>query len=161
MPYSIHLLLALATLPVAQSGKVAGEGGSIEDDYREVMEPALERVRRLVEEFRRQRVTPDAAYEFEQQLQEELRELGRHVVQQAYNQLEPAVDSLPKHVWFEASEYTRLNVKTAQNAWTLFGQIRLGRVGYRPTTKTGDATPFSLALRLGPGRGDTPAVGER
>jgi hypothetical protein len=161
MPYSIHLLLALATLPVAQSGKVAGEGRSVEDDYRQVIEPALERMRRLVEEFRRQRVTPVAVYEFEQQLQQELRELGRNVVQQAYNQVEPEVDSLPKHVWFEASEYTRLNAKTPQNAWTLFGQIRLWRVGYRPTTKTGDATLFPLALSLGLVGGATPALADR
>ena len=159
MPYSIQLLVVLATLPVGKC-KVAVEDRSVEDDYREVIEPGLERVLRLVEEFRRQRVTPVAAYEFEQQLREELRELGRNVVQQAYNQLEPAVDSLPKHVWFEASEYTRLNAKTPQNAWTLFGQIRLWRVGYRPTTKTGDATLFPLALSLGLVGGATPALAE-
>lgn len=161
MPYSMQLLLALATLPVGKSGKVVGEGASVEDDFREVLDSALERVRLLVEEFRRQRVTPVAAKAFEQQLLEELRELGRKVVQQAYNQLEPDVDFLPKHVWFEASEYTRLNAKTPQNAWTLFGQIRLWRVGYRPTTKTGDATVFPLALSLGLVGGATPALAER
>jgi len=161
MPYSMHLLLVLATLPWTKSGQAAGQGQPVEEDWREVVEPSVERMRQLVEEFRRQRVTPTAAYQFEQQLQEELRELGRSVVQETYNQLEPKVDALPKHVWFEASEHTRLNAKTPQNAWTLFGQIRLWRIGYRPTTKTGDATLFPLALSLGLVGGATPALAER
>ena len=66
------------------------------------------------------------------------------------------VDNLAKHVHFEASAYTRLNAKTPQNAWTLFGQIRLWRVGYRPSDKSGDATIFPLALGLGLVQGRTP-----
>ena len=162
MPYSIHLLLALATLPGTETGQQdAGQGPPVEDDWREVVEPGLERMQQLVDAFRRQRLTPAAAYDFEQQVEAVLRELGRQVAQWTYNQGEPAVDALAKHVCFEASAYTRLNAKTPQNAWTLFGQIRLWRIGYRPTTKTGDATLFPLALSLGLVGGATPALAER
>src|SRR5262249_49152222 len=95
------------------------------------------------------------------QLQEEVRELARAVTQWSYHHAEPQVEALPKHVWFEASAYTRVNAKTPQNVWTLFGQIRLWRTGYRPTSKGGDATLFPLALSLGLVHGATPALAER
>ncbi|MFN2638218.1 MAG: hypothetical protein ABR585_14470 [Gemmatimonadaceae bacterium] len=161
MPYSTQLLLLIASLPVLQSDKESQARGAADADLRKVIEPALEKVYQLVSQFCQQRVTPTQACCFEQQLREELRELGRNVAQWTYNQVEPAVATLPKHVWFEASEYTRLNEKTPQNVWTLFGQIRLWRVGYRPTTKTGDATIFPLAMSLGLVQGATPAVAER
>lgn len=82
-------------------------------------------------------------------------------MQEVYNRAEPAVAVLPKHVHFEASQYTRLNRKTPQHVWTLFGQVRLERVGYRPTDKTGDATLFPLALALGLVEGASPALAER
>jgi hypothetical protein len=161
MPYSMHLLLVLASLPSVKEGSAAGQGEAVADDWREVVEPSLERLQQLIAELGRQPLTPAAAYQFEQHVQEELRELGRQITQWTYNHAEPAADTLAKHVWFEASEYTRLNAKTPQNAWTLFGQIRLWRIGYRPTTKTGDATLFPLALGLGLVGGATPALAER
>jgi hypothetical protein len=82
-------------------------------------------------------------------------------VQAVYQRFEPVVEALPKHVRFEASLYTRLNRKTPQNVWTLFGQIRLCRVGYRPSDKTGDPTVFPAALALGLIQGASPALAER
>jgi hypothetical protein len=161
MPYSIHLLLALATLPSDKSDADAGSGQENAADLQDVIAPVLERLCQRVEQFAQQRVTPTEMYRFEKQLQEDLRELGRNVAQWTYNRLEPAVDALRKHAWFEGGPYTRLNQKTPQNAWTLFGQIRLWRVGYRPTNKTGDATLFPLALSLGLVYGATPALAER
>jgi len=161
MPYSIHLLLALATLPCGTGKARASRGKEAAADLQDVIAPVLERLCQRVEQFCQQRVTPTAMDHFEKQLQEDLRELGRNVAQWTYNRLEPGVDTLPKHVWFEASPYTRLNQKTPQNAWTLFGQVRLWRVGYRPTNKTGDATLFPLALSLGLVHGATPALAER
>jgi hypothetical protein len=157
----MHLLLALATLASSETGKEAGPGQPVQGDWQEVVKLLVERMQQLIEEFRRQRVTPAAAYHFEQQVEVALRELGRQVAQWTYNHVEPAVDALAKHVWFEASAYTRLNAKTPQNAWTRFGQIRLWRIGYRPTSKTGDATLFPLALSLGLVGGATPALAER
>jgi hypothetical protein len=159
MTYSIHLLLALATLP--ETKKPRGAAPATDPDLTQVMQPVLERLRQLVEEFQRQRLTPAAVYRFEQQLQNQLRELGRVVAQWTYHRLEPEPEALPKHVDFEASRYTRLNRKTPQNVGTLFGQVRLHRVGYRPSDKSGDPTLFPLAMSMGLVHGATPALAER
>jgi hypothetical protein len=159
MTYSIHLLLALATLPETKKPQDAASGA--DPDLTQVMQPVLERLRQLVEEFPRQRLTPAAVYHFEQQLQNQLRELGRVVAQWTYNRLEPEAEALPKHVDFEASQYTRLNQKTPQNVGTLFGPVRLHRVGYRPSDKSGDPTLFPLAMSMGLVHGATPALAER
>jgi len=164
MSYSMHLLLTLATLllPKTPAARDGGEAGPAAPDLTDVIEPVLKRLHDLVEAFRRRPVSPTRTHQFERQLQETLRELGRGIVQHTYNHLEPAdVQALAKHVQFEAGWYTRLNAKTPQNAWTLFGQIRLWRAGYRPSDKSGDATIFPLALSLGLVQGASPALAER
>jgi hypothetical protein len=162
MPYSMHLLLTLATILLSKTDADSGDADSKAFDLTEVIAPAVQRLRDLVEDFRRLAVSPTGTLEFERRLQETLRELGRGVVQHTYNHLEPAdVQDLAKHVQFEGCSYTRLNAKTPQNAWTLFGQIRLRRVGYRPCDKSGDPTIFPLALGLGLVQGASPALAER
>ena len=139
MSYSMYLCLALATLGDNQ----AIEESPAETDPRDVLEPALQRLLHLLQAFRSQPVSPTSAFALEQQVQWTLRELGRVGVEWAYNQVEPSrVDALPRQVAFEAGPYTRLQRKTPQEVATLFGKIRLWRVGYRPTQKTGDATIF-------------------
>src|SRR5580704_1030816 len=101
MRYCTHLLLALATLPCGTGKARASHGKEAPADLQEVLAPVLERLCQRVEQFRQQCVTPTAVNHFEKQLQEDLRELGRNVAQWTYNHLEPAVDALPKHVWFE------------------------------------------------------------
>ena len=164
MPYARHLLLTLATilLPKTRTAADGSEADRAGSDLTEVIEPARQRLRDLVEDFRRRPVSPTHTLPFERQLQETLRELGRGIVQHTDNHLEPTnVQALAKHVPFEAGWYTRLNAKTPQNAWTLFGQIRLQRVGYRPSDKSGDPTIFPLALGLGLVQGASPALAER
>jgi hypothetical protein len=159
MPYSMHLLLTVATILLSKTNADGSDADSKASDLTEVIEPAVQRLGDLVEDFRRLAVSPTRAHEFERQLQETLRELGRGVVQHTYNHLEPAdVQTLAKHVQFEGCSHTRLNAKTPQNAWTLFGQIRLWRVGYRPTDKSGDPTLFPLAMALGLVQGASPAL---
>jgi hypothetical protein len=165
MSYSMHLLLTLATilLPKTPVAVDESEADPVSPDLTEVSAPALQRLRDLAEDFRRQPVSPTRTHRFEQQLQETLRELGRGIVQHTYNHLEPLADiqALAKHVHFAAGLYTRLNAKTPQHAWTLFGQIRLWRVGYRPTDQSGEPTIFPLALSLGLVQGASPALAER
>src|SRR5436853_7075774 len=129
MSYSMYLLTALATLPQAGDGPAGDATGANQADWREVIEPALQRMQHVVEQFQQNRLTPTALMDFEEHLQNELRELGRATLQWTNNRREAAAADLPKHVWFEASQYTRLNAKTPQNVWTRFGQIRLWRVG--------------------------------
>jgi len=158
----MHLLLAAATLDSTKTHAGSGPTPATEADWNAVVEPALQRLGQLVEAFFHQRVTPAEMFRFEQDLHREGQELLRVTMQWACNRLEASeAQTLPKHVWFEASCYTRLNEKTPQNVWTRFGQIRLWRVGYRPTDKSGDATIFPLALSLGLVHGATPALAER
>jgi hypothetical protein len=122
-------------------------------------QPAWQQILDLAAKFRAADVSPEAVLQFEQQLQLKLRELGRLVVQHTYNTLETDdVNALPKHVRFEGSLYTRLNRKTPQQVWTLFGQIRLRRIGYRSTCKGGEPALFPLAHVLGLIHGASPAL---
>jgi hypothetical protein len=157
----MYLLLALATLPAASTGP-AGQDDSEPHALDDVLANALHDLRLLIEDFRRQPVAPSASHAFEQQLQQALRGLGRTLVQWTYNHLEPAaLQALPAHVYCQATPYTRLTAKTPQNAWTLFGPLRLWRTGYRPSDKNGEPTLFPLAVGLGLMHGVSPALADR
>jgi hypothetical protein len=157
MTYSMYLCFAVATL-----GRTDSVAEPPESELGHALEPALQRLRQLLEKFGSKPVSPQAAFELEQQVQAELRELGRVGVEWAYNHLEPSrTDALPAHVEFEAGLYTRIKHKTPQDVATVFGKIRLWRAGYRPTQKTGDPTIFPLAQQLGVIAGATPALAER
>jgi hypothetical protein len=163
MPYSMQVYMVLATtLAVKARAEDLPQDSPSEADLSEVVAPALQRLLDAAQQFRGQPVNPTRAHHFERQLQAELRELGRVLTGWTYNHLEPGrVDELPKHVHFEAGGYTRLNAKTPQHVWTLFGQVRLSRVGYRPTDKSGDPTIFPLALSLGLVHGASAALADR
>jgi len=165
MEYSTYIVSTLLPLLLNKSAAdkiLAAESGlSLEVKIDDVVKVLADMVQRLSQEFLSRRVDPERTFDFEHQVSEAVRELGRQIVQAVYNYTEPVVESLPKHVHFEASQYTRLNHKTPQNVWTLFGQMRLQRVGYRPTDKSGDATIFPLALALGLIGGASPALAER
>jgi hypothetical protein len=105
--------------------------------------------------------SPATALSFERQLADKVRELGRQIVEQVYNQLEPAEPgALPHYVRHEAGEYRRLNHKTPnREVATLFGKITLWRHGYRYVERdTGEATIFPLEIQLGLVEGATPAL---
>lgn len=157
MNYSIYLLMAAAT--VGRVDSVEATPGEAELD--DVWSPALERIRQLLEGYVGKEVNPQATFELERQLQEQLRELGRVGVEWAFNRVEPKPADLPRHVEFESGLYTRLKDKTPQVVATTFGKIRLWRAGYRPTNKTGDATIFPLTQQLGMVASASPALAER
>jgi hypothetical protein len=154
----MYLVFATATLGRMDSSVAEPPGV----DLGEALEPSLQRLQQLLETFGGQAVSPLAAFELEQQVQAILRELGRVGVEWAYNHVEPSqTDDLPAHVEFDAGLYTRIKHKTPQDVATVFGKIRWWRVGYRPTSKTGDPTIFPLAHQLGIVAGATPALAER
>ena len=158
MTYTMYLSIAMATLGRTDSGEEAPSEIALQD----ALEPMVQRFQQLLQGFCGKPVTPQMAFEFEQQVQTELRELARVGVEWAYNHIEPSqIDALPAHVEFDAGPYTRLNRKTPQDVATSFGKIRLWRVGYRPTQKTGDPTIFPLAQQLGIVASATPALAER
>jgi hypothetical protein len=157
MNYSMYLAVAMATVGSTQSNDEAPAAGNLRD----ALEPLLQRLEQMLEEAARQPTTPASSRDAEQRLKEETREMGRLAWEWHVNRLEPKqCDELPQHVDFEAAPYTRLNKKTPQTVATLFGKIRLWRVGYRPTNKTGDAAIFPLAQQLGIVHGATPALAE-
>jgi hypothetical protein len=162
MTYSTKLCLLLTTSLL--SSKVPGPdddtgSGAASLPLQDHLQPAFQEILDLVAEFRQAAVSPQTTLQFEQQLKLRLREMGRQVVEHTYNAVEPDdVQALPKHVHFEGGCYTRLNRKTPQHVWTLFGQIRLLRVGYRSTSKDGDPILFPLTHSLGLIHGASPAL---
>ncbi len=161
MNYSIYLLCNLLPLTNDQLVRAQANDKALGKKLAEIFEQVRQNTSQLSQEFLSRSVDAERTFAFEHQVEQHLREAARQIVQAVYGAVEPAVASLPKHVHFEASQYTRLQHKTPQNVWTLFGQIRLERVGYRPTDKTGDRTLFPLALALGLIEGASPALAER
>jgi hypothetical protein len=159
--YSTYLLCSLLPLAVDKVAPNQADGETLEQKLAGIFESVLQTACQLSQEYLSRPVDAETTFTFEHQVEQRLREAGRQMVQAVYNRVESAVASLPKHVHFEASQYTRLQRKTPQNVWTLFGQMRLECVGYRPTDKTGDPTIFPLALALGLIHGASPALAER
>jgi hypothetical protein len=154
----MFLALAAATVAPVEPAEQPLPPTELDD----ALQPALQRLRQLLLAFRSHPVSPQAVFDLEQRLQDEIRELGRVGLEWAYNHVESTpVAELPTHVEFEASLYTRGYRKTPQTVATTFGKIRLWRVGYRPTHKTGEPTLFPLAQQLGLVAGASPALAER
>src|ERR1700722_7985199 len=135
MTYSIYLTLALAS-----AGRDDPESAAESTpDLPDVLDPALDHVRDLVERFRQSPLSPLRAAQFEKDLQQRTRELGRVVVQWTYNHLEPAdVAAGPPVVDAQGSRFRRLRKKTPQQVATLFGTITLRRLGYRAAPAEGE-----------------------
>lgn len=166
MTYSMRLCLTLATVLTTPGPRTrptdpcadAGPGPDLDD----LLHAAQQRLHQLLDAFRSQPVTPQASYHFEHQLQAQLRQLGCSLTEWTYNHLEPDdVHDLPAQVRFQHDDYRRLNEKTAQNAWTLFGPLRLLRTGYRAAASSGEPTLFPLAVALGLQQGASAALAAR
>jgi hypothetical protein len=158
MNYSTYLCLCLATLP----WRDADPASDARVDPADAMRPVLDDLLVLVESLRREPVCPIAAAQFENDLQDKLRELGRVLVQSAFDSLEPAaVPDLPLEVRYESESYRRLGSKTPQRVSTIFGEITFRRMGYRAAPQVGVPVLFPLIRELGIVHGATPALVER
>lgn len=158
MTYSIYLALTLAT--VGRNGPASTAESTPE--LSDALTPALDRIRALVEGLRRGPLTPLGAAQFEKDLQQAIRELGRLVTQWTYNHVEPAdATACPLAVHSEGSRFRRLRHKTPQAVDTLFGTIVLRRLGYRAAVTEGEPVLFPLCRALGLVHSATPALVER
>jgi len=107
-------------------------------------------------------VTPSAAFQFEEELQDAGRELLRWIAEWTYNQLEGEdPESLPKIVRYEGGEYRRENQKTPnREVSTRFGKVTLWRFPYRYRVRESEPGIFPLELLLGLVQGATPALAD-
>jgi hypothetical protein len=160
MSYSTYLSVTLATLLVTPTQADADHAA--EPALDEVLDQGIARLRELIDTLRRGPVSPSVVAQFERDLQQTTRELARVATQWTYNQLEPAaVRDLPAAVDCEGDTYRRLAKKTPQAVSTLFGTIRLQRLGYRAAASVGAPVLFPLCRLLGVVHGTTPALAER
>lgn len=152
-PHATRLLLVLASL------------SPITEETKELVDKALEehgcRLVEIATKFRLQEVSPASSHQFEKDLDEALRELGRQLTKQIYNSLEPEqAEQMPHDVHHEASGYRRRNDKTRNaNVATLFGTVELRRYAYREWHGN-DSCIFPLEMQLGLVQGATPALAE-
>jgi hypothetical protein len=124
--------------------------------------PVISRIGQLIVRFRAAPLTPSACYQFETQLHDVLRELGRIVVEWTYNHLEPDDRHLMlDHLHFDGDWYRRRDKTPNRSVATLFGTITLWRHLYQPIHGV-ERSIFPLELRLGLAAGRaTPALAER
>jgi hypothetical protein len=125
--------------------------------------PSLQEIARLICRFRDSQTTPEASRDFECQLGKLLLEVGRQIVEWAFNNCEPeSRDLLPTQVRLEDAVYQRVHRKTANRlVGTLFGTITLMRYMYRPTEeRLPSISPLEIRLGLEQARA-TPALADR
>ena len=138
------------------------------EEARSAAESQLEEIDQLVQAFLLQPVTPEATWQFENAIEDRLRELGRSTLEVVYNRLEADTpDEMPKHVEFEGHEYSRKNEKTnnRDGIGTVFGKIPLVRFSYEPLSEARDDnqksfSPLELSLGIVAGNA-SPALAER
>jgi hypothetical protein len=124
--------------------------------------PLISRIGLLIVQFRQTDPTPRSCYDFELQLSQQLRELGRIILEWTYNQIEPdRPELMPIHIHIGGDWYRR-RVKTPNRAvGTLFGVITLRRYLYQPIQGL-ERSIFPLEIRLGiEAKAATPALAER
>lgn len=105
----------------------------VDEEVRRAMEPLLGQIMKSIMAFLHKEVSTTGSLQFEEGLQQILRDMGRIITQWTYNHVEPDdPHRLPHDVHFEGSGYRRLNRKTPnRHVATLFGKITLERFGYR------------------------------
>src|SRR5436190_7886298 len=124
--------------------------------------PVITQIGRLLVRFRRADLTPQACHQFETQLHEQLREVGRIIVEWIFNHLEPHDRrDLPPQIGFQGVWYRRRSKTPNRSVATLFGTITLQRTLYQDVHGI-EPSIFPLELRLGLEAGlATPALAER
>jgi hypothetical protein len=124
--------------------------------------PVITDVGRLVVRFRRNEPTPQGCHQFETQLHDHLRELGRIIVEWTFNHIEPHDRrDMPNQICFQGVWYRRRSKTPNRKVATLFGTITVWRMLYQPLHGV-EPSIFPLEIRLGLEAGlATPALTER
>jgi len=124
--------------------------------------PVIVTIGRLIIQFRRAEVTPQAVHRFETQLHDQLRELGRIIVAWTFNHLEPRDRTdMPNQMGFQGTWYRCRSKTPNRSVATVFGTITLWRWLYQDLHGL-EPSIFPLETRLGLEAGlATPALAER
>ena len=104
----------------------------------------------------RQGVSPQTTFEFEKELEQLLREIGRRTLETVFNRLEAEdPESLPKHFTQQQQEYSRKQEKSNNRGGigTCFGTIPLRRFSCEPLQEAREDGQKSFAIGM--------AVGDR
>ena len=148
--------------------RIAEDVERICEEVQSAAEPQLEEIGQLVRTLLLQPITPEATWQFENAVEDRLREVGRSILEVVYNGLEAdSPDEMPKQVEHLRQEYSRKNQKTPNRAGigTVFGKISLARFSYEPLSEARDnkqqsLSPLELSLGIVAGNA-TPALAER
>jgi hypothetical protein len=124
--------------------------------------PVIAEVGRLIVRFRRAESTPQLCHQFETQLRDRLRELGRLIVEWTFNHIEPHNRAdMPKQMCFQGVWYRRRFKTPNRKVATLFGTITVWRMLYQPLHGV-EPSIFPLEMQLGLEAGlCTPVMTER
>ena len=122
---------------------------------------SLARGTRLIEQFVQREPTPQHTMDFERELSQLLREVGRRIMEWALNQLEPkADDEAPSRIEFDNRLYRRRR-QSPNAVATLFGPVTLWPRLYEPIRgRCRSIHPLELRLGIEAGLA-TPALAER
>lgn len=152
MLYSTHLLLTLATLPIAET----------RDAVTVILERQIDLLTADLLAFLAQPCSPIRTFDYERGLEARLLETGRQLLESVYNRLEGNdPHALPSHMREGGEDYRILRKKTPHNVDTLFGSIRLLRHLYRPVARdSAEGSVVPLERALGVVEGTTPALAE-
>ena len=133
----------------------------LEQDLGELLSEEMKQIPELVASFLSEPISPTTFLEFEERLQQILREFGRKVMEFTCNECEPErAEDAPHDTTYEAGGYRRMNHKTPNRyVETTFGRICLWRRGYRYWHRDQkEPNIFPLELLFGLFHGATPAL---
>jgi hypothetical protein len=133
----------------------------IDEELHRAMAPVQRQIVKTVVTFLHNEVSPTSSFQFEEGLNQVLRDLGRVITEWTYNHVESDdPQNLPHDVHFEGGGYRRINQKTPnRHVATLFGKITLWRFGYRDWQRDGgEPVLFPLERQLGLVGGASPAL---
>jgi len=153
MPYATRLLLLVTSLPALNE--------ELRDRIQRLLDECGDALDETILSFIFKEISPSSTQDFEQRLAEEMRELGRQLMELTVNLLDPEdPEGAPHDVTYASGGYRRLNRKTRNaHVGTLFGTIELWRRGYRYWHQgEGEKTVFPLELQLGLVCGATPGL---
>jgi hypothetical protein len=124
--------------------------------------PVITEVGRLIVRFRKAEPTPSGCHQFETELQDRLRELGRIIVEWTFNHIEPHDrKDMRNQICFQGVWYRRRCKTPNRKVATLFGTITVWRMLYQDVHGV-EPSIFPLEIRLGLEAGlATPALAER